>query len=87
MHYGVKFTNAFVFEQMARYLTSEALDVCDKHAPMLSKIIHQPNPDYIQVALAVAIVADTALATTVAVPTSVILTTDQMTAATLAFQL
>jgi hypothetical protein len=52
LKYGVNYTEAFAFKQLARYMHYEALDVYDQHFPKIMGIIQIPNLAY---AIAIAI--------------------------------
>jgi hypothetical protein len=44
--YGANYTKAFTFEQMARYVHYEALDVYKQHSLRILGVTHIPNPTY-----------------------------------------
>jgi hypothetical protein len=46
LKYGVNYTEAFVFKQLARYVHYEALDVNEQHSPRILDITQIPNPTY-----------------------------------------
>jgi hypothetical protein len=44
--YGVNYTEAFAFKQLARYVHYEALDVYEQHSPRILGVTQIPNPAY-----------------------------------------
>jgi hypothetical protein len=56
--YGVNYTEAFAFKQLACYVHYEALDVYEQHFPRILGIIQIPNPAY---ATTIAIVSQATL--------------------------
>jgi hypothetical protein len=46
LKYGVNYTKAFVFKQLAHYVHYEALDVYEQHFPRILGITQIPNPAY-----------------------------------------
>jgi hypothetical protein len=58
LKYGVNYTEAFAFRQLARYVHYEALDVYDQHSPRILGITQIPNPTYVA---AIAIASQAAL--------------------------
>jgi hypothetical protein len=44
--YGVNYTKAFAFKQLARYVHYEALDVYEQHSPRILGVTQIPNPAY-----------------------------------------
>jgi hypothetical protein len=58
LKYGVHYTEAFAFKQLARYVHYEALDVYKQHSPRILGVTEIPNPAYattITIALQVAL--------------------------------
>jgi len=56
--YGVNYTGAFAFKQLARYVHYEALDVYEQHSPRILGVTQIPNPAY---ATAIAITSQVTL--------------------------
>jgi len=56
--YGVNYTKAFAFKQLARYVHYEALDVYEQHSTRILGVTQIPNPTY---ATAIATAFQTAL--------------------------
>ncbi len=46
LKYGVNYTDAFAFKQLARYVHYEALDVYEQHSPRILGITQIPNLVY-----------------------------------------
>jgi hypothetical protein len=44
--YGVNYTEAFTFKQLARYVHYEALDVYEQHSPRILGVTQIPNLAY-----------------------------------------
>jgi len=44
--YGVNYTDAFAFKQLARYMHYEALDVYEQHSARILGVTQIPNPSY-----------------------------------------
>jgi len=63
LKYGVNYTEAFAFRQLARYVHYEALDVYDQHSPRILGITQIPNPTYVA---AIAIASQAALQVAIA---------------------
>jgi hypothetical protein len=59
LKYGVNYTKAFTFKQLARYVHYETLDVYEQHSPRILGITQIPNPTY---ATAIAITSQAAIA-------------------------
>jgi len=89
LKYGVNYTEAFAFKQLARYVHYEALDVYEQHSVRILGVTQIPNPAY---AIAIATAFQAALQTAIAhhgtvpnnpdpVPTSVNLFPQQLIAA------
>jgi len=90
LKYGVNYTEAFAFKQLARYVHYEALDVYDQHSARILGVTQAPNPAY---AVAIATASQAALQAAIAhhetmpnnpdpVPTSVNLSPQQLIVAT-----
>jgi hypothetical protein len=90
LKYGVNYTEAFAFKQLARYVHYEALDVYEQHSPRILGVTQIPNPTY---AIAIAAASQAALQAAIAhhetvpnnpdpVPTLVNLSPQQLIAAT-----
>jgi hypothetical protein len=90
LKYGVNYTKAFAFKQLARYVHYEALDVYKQHSARILGVTQAPNPAY---AIAIATASQAALQAAIAhhgtmpnnpdlVPTSVNLSPQQLIAAT-----
>jgi len=88
--YGVNYTEASTFKQLARYVHYEALDVYEQHFARILGITQIPKPAY---AIAIAIASQTTLQAAIAhhgivpnnpnsVPTSVNLSPQQLIVAT-----
>jgi hypothetical protein len=88
--YGVNYTKAFAFKQLACYVHYEALDVYEQHSPKILGVTQILNPAY---AIAIATASQATLQTTIAhhgtmpnnldpVPTLVNLSPQQLIAAT-----
>jgi hypothetical protein len=46
LKYGINYTKAFAFKQLAHYVYYKALDVYEQHSPTILGIIQIPNPAY-----------------------------------------
>jgi hypothetical protein len=46
LKYGVNYTEAFTFKQLARYVHYEALDVYEQHSLKILGVTQIPNPTY-----------------------------------------
>jgi len=46
LKYGINYTKAFAFKQLARYVHYKALDVYEQHSPKILDITQIPNPTY-----------------------------------------
>jgi len=46
LKYGVNYTKAFAFKQLARYVHYEALDVYKQHSTRILGVTQIPNPTY-----------------------------------------
>ncbi len=46
LKYGINYTEAFAFKQLARYVRYEALDVYDQHFSKILGVTQIPNPTY-----------------------------------------
>ncbi len=46
LKYGVNYTEAFTFKQLARYVHYEALDVYEQHFPRILGVTQIPNLVY-----------------------------------------
>jgi hypothetical protein len=46
LKYGVNYTEAFAFKQLACYVHYEALDVYKQYSPRILGVTHIPNPAY-----------------------------------------
>jgi hypothetical protein len=46
LKYGVNYTEAFAFKQLAHYVHYEALDVYKQHSPKILSVTQIPNPAY-----------------------------------------
>jgi len=90
LKYGVNYTEAFAFKQLARYVHYEALDVYEQHSARILCVTQAPNPAY---AIAIATTSQAALQATIAhhgtvpnnpdpIPTSVNLSPQQLIVAT-----
>jgi len=90
LKYGVNYTEAFTFKQLAHYVHYEALDVYEQHSARILGITQIPNPAY---AIAIATASQAALQAAIAhhgnvpnnpdlVPTLVNLSPQQLIAAT-----
>jgi hypothetical protein len=90
LKYGVNYTEAFAFKQLARYVHYEALDVYEQQSARILGITQIPNPAY---AIAIATASQAALQAAIAdhgtmpnnpdpVPTSINLSPQQLIAAT-----
>jgi hypothetical protein len=90
LKYGVNYTKAFAFKQLALYVHYEALDVYEQHFARILGVTQIPNPAY---AIAIATASQAALQVAIAhhgtmpnnpdlVPTSVNLSPQQFIAAT-----
>jgi hypothetical protein len=86
LKYGVNYTEALAFKQLARYVHYEALDVYEQHSPRILGVTQIHNPTY---AIAIAIASQIALKATIAhhgimpnnpnlVPTSINLSFQQL---------
>jgi hypothetical protein len=91
LKYGVNYTEAFAFKQLARYVHYEALDVYEQHSARILGITQIPNPAY---AIAITTASQAALQATIAhhatmpnnpnpVPTSINLSPQQLIVATI----
>jgi hypothetical protein len=58
LKYGVNYTEAFAFKQLARYVHYEALDVYEQHSARILGVTQAPNPAY---AIAIATASQAAL--------------------------
>jgi len=63
LKYGVNYTEAFAFKQLARYVHYEALDVYEQHSAKILGVIQIPNPIY---AIAIATTSQATLQATIA---------------------
>ncbi|CAM6062936.1 unnamed protein product [Sphagnum tenellum] len=92
LKYGVNYTEAFAFKQLARYVHYEALDVYEQHSPRILGVTQIPNLAY-ATAIAIAIASQAALQAVIThhgtvpnnpdpVPTSVVLSPQQLIVAT-----
>jgi hypothetical protein len=63
LKYGVNYTKAFAFKQLAHYVHYEALDVYEQHFPRILGITQIPNSVY---AIAIAIASQATLQATIA---------------------
>jgi hypothetical protein len=90
LKYGVNYTEAFAFKQLARYVYYEALDVYEQHSPRILCITQIPNLAF---AIAIATASQTTLQTAIAhhgivphnpnpVPTLINLSPQQLVVAT-----
>jgi hypothetical protein len=90
LKYGVNYTEAFAFKQLARYVHYEALDVYEQHSTRILGVTQAPNPAY---AMAITTASQAALQGAIAhhgtvpnnpdpVPTSVNLSPQQLIATT-----
>jgi hypothetical protein len=90
LKYGVNYTEAFTFKQLAHYVHYEALDVYEQHFARILGVTQIPNPAY---AIAIATASQAALQAAIAhhgtvpnnpdlVPTLVNLSPQQLIAAT-----
>jgi hypothetical protein len=90
LKYGVNYTEAFAFKQLARYVHYEALDVYEQHFPRILGVTQIPNPTY---ATAIATSSQVALQAAIAhhgtvpnnpdpIPTSINLFPQQLIVAT-----
>jgi hypothetical protein len=90
LKYGVNYTEAFAFKQLAHYVHYEALDVYEQHFARILGVTQIPNPAY---AIAIATASQAALQAAIAhhgtmsnnpdpVPTSVNLSPQQLIATT-----
>jgi len=90
LKYGVNYTKAFAFKQLASYVHYEALDVYKQHSTRILGVTQAPNPAY---AIAIAIASQVALQAAIAhhrtvpnnpdpVPISVNLSPQQLIAVT-----
>ncbi len=61
--YGVNYTEAFTFKQLAHYVHYEALDVYEEHSPRILGVTQIPNPTY---AIAIVIAFQAALQAAIA---------------------
>jgi hypothetical protein len=46
LKYGVNYTEAFTFKQLAHYVHYEALDVYEQRSPKILGVFQIPNPAY-----------------------------------------
>jgi hypothetical protein len=90
LKFGVNYTEAFAFKQLARYVHCEAFDVYEQHSPTILGVTKIPNPAY---ATAIAIASQATLQVAIAhhgtvpnnpdpVPTSVNIFPQQLIIAT-----
>jgi len=90
LKYGVNYTEAFAFKQLARYVHYEALDVYEQHSARILGVTQAPNPAY---AIAIATASQAALQATIThhgtvpnnsdpIPTSINLSPQQLIVAT-----
>jgi len=63
LKYGANYTEAFAFEQLARYVHYEALDVYEQHSARILGVTQAPIPAY---AIAIATTSQAALQATIA---------------------
>jgi hypothetical protein len=63
LKYGVNYTEAFAFKQLARYVHYEALDVYEQHSTRILGVTQAPNPAY---AIAIATAFQAALQAVIA---------------------
>jgi hypothetical protein len=63
LKYGVNYTEAFAFKQLARYVHYEALDVYEQHSSRILGVTQIPNPTY---AIAIATASQAMLQATIA---------------------
>jgi hypothetical protein len=93
LKYGANYTEAFAFKQLACYVHYEALDVYEQHSPRILGVTQIPNPAY---ATAIAIASQAALQAAIThhgtvpnnpdpVPTSIVLSPQQLVVATQTF--
>jgi len=67
LKYGVNYTEAFAFKQLAHCVHYEALDVYKQHSASILVVTQIPNPVY-AIAIAIAIASQAAIAYQGAVP-------------------
>ncbi len=63
LNYGVNYTKAFTFKQLARYVHYDALDVYEQHSLKIVGVTQIPNPTY---AIAIATASQVALQAAIA---------------------
>jgi len=63
LKYGVNYTKAFAFKQLARYVHYDALDVYEQHSLKILGVTQIPNPTY---AIAIATASQVALQASIA---------------------